>query len=113
MQDGRLTEAHLGLRRMHVDVDFRGRHLEKEHHDWVDGGRNDIAIGLGQRMLHQAVANQASVHKNKDGVAIELLDLRPRYEAMQLDLAFYGLFRLFHLAASPWRRLWQPTTIEC
>ena len=57
--------------------------------------RNDVAIGLGQRVLHHAVANQPAIHEDEDGVAIELLDLRPRDKAVQLDLAFHRLLRLF------------------
>ena len=82
---------------MHVDVDFGRRHLQKKQHHRIDGRRNDVAIGLGQRVLHQAVANQAAVHENEDRIAIELLNLRPRDEAVQLDLAFHRLFLRFVL----------------
>ncbi len=83
----RLPEAHLGLRGMHVDIHFGERHLQEEQHHRINRRRDDVAVGLGQRVLHQAIADQPAIHEDEDGVAIELLDLGPRNEAVQLHLA--------------------------
>ena len=79
----RLAEAHFSLRRMHIDIDFAGRHLQKQQHHGINRGRNDVAVGFGQRVLHQAVANQAPVDEYVDRIAIQLLDLRLGDEAVQ------------------------------
>ena len=67
---------------MHVDIYFARRHLEKQQHHGVYGRRNNVAVCLGQGMLHQAVANEASINERVDGIAIELLDLRLGDEAV-------------------------------
>ena len=95
---------------MHVDVDFGERHLEEQQDYGIDRWRHDVAVRLGKRMLYDAVANEASVDEDENRVAIELLDLRARDEAVQADLTGIGLVLLFiiflHLAA-PRRRLRQ------
>src|ERR1017187_3040989 len=72
---------------MNVDVDFGGRHLHKEEHHRENGGRQDIAVGFGNRVLNETIADQASVDEDKNRIAIELLDLRLRNEAVQAELA--------------------------
>jgi hypothetical protein len=70
-----LAETNFGFRGMNVDVDFSRRHFEEQQHHGIDRGRNNVAIGLGERVLHQAVADEASIHEYENRVAIELLDL--------------------------------------
>ncbi len=91
MQQRRLPEAHLGLRRMHVDVNFGERHLEKQQYNGIDRRRNDVAVSLGERVLHQAITNQPAIDKDEDGIAIELLDFGPRNKTMQLEVALHRL----------------------
>ena len=76
MHKPRLAEAHLGLRRMHVDIHLLRRHLQKQQHHRERCRRNDVAIGLGQRMQHHAVAHQPLVHEDVHRVAVQLLQLR-------------------------------------
>src|SRR5271165_5749471 len=92
---------------MHVDVNLGGRHLEKEQHHGIYGRRNDVAISLGERVLHDAVANEASVDEDKDGVAIELLNFGARDEAVQADLA--GHRSLWFLLVVVYIILWLAT----
>src|SRR5271165_3042317 len=100
---------------MHVDVNLGERHLEEEQHNGINRGRKDVAISLGERMLHHAVADEASVDEDKDGVAIELLNLRTRDESVQADLAGRGSLRLFLVVlrlAAPRRTLRQADAIK-
>src|SRR5215469_11466636 len=95
---------------MHVDVDFGERHLEEQQDYRIDRWGHDVAVRLGKRVLYDAVANQASVDKDENGVAIELLDLRARDEAVQADLTGNGcvlLFIIFLRLAAPRLRLRQ------
>ena len=55
-----LAEADFGFGGMDVDVDFFGRHLEKEQDDGERGGRDDVAVGLGERVQDEAVAHEAA-----------------------------------------------------
>ena len=61
-----LAKADFSLRRMHVDVDFAGRHVEKQQHHRENRGRQDVAIGLDDGVLDEAVADQASVDEDVD-----------------------------------------------
>src|SRR5271157_4323896 len=92
---------------MHVDVNLGERHLEKKQDDGINRGRNDVAIRFGDRVLHHAIANQASVDEDEDRVAIELLNFRTRDKTMQADFArFLSSLRVFVLRlAAPRRRL--------
>ena len=95
MNDTVLPEADLSLRRMHVDIDFGGRHLQKQQHHRKNRRRQNIAVSIGERVLNEAIADQPSIYKNEDRVAVELLDLRLRNEAMQGDFARLWPFRFF------------------
>src|SRR5215469_588888 len=100
---------------MHVDVDFGERHLEEQQDYGIDRWRHDVAVRLGKRMLYDAVANEAPVDEDENRVAIELLDLRARDEAVQADLTGNGLvlrFIIFLRLAAPWRRLRQSGVSE-
>ena len=61
-----LPETHLGLLRMHVDIDLLRRHLDKKQNHGIDRWRQNVAIGLGDPVLNETVANEASIHENKN-----------------------------------------------
>ena len=95
---------------MHVDVDFGKRHLEEQQDYGIDRWRHDVAVRLGKRMLYDAVANEASVDEDENRVAIELLDLWARDEAVEADLTRNGRvlpFIIFLRLTAPRRRLRQ------
>ncbi len=70
-----LAEADLGLRGVDIDVDLLWGHLEEEENDRVGGRRDDIAVGLGECVEDELVADEALVDEDIDGVAVELLQL--------------------------------------
>ena len=76
MQPAGLAETNLGLRRVHVHVDLFRRHVDKQQHDRKGRGREDIAIGLADRMHQQAVAHQAAIDEAVDRVAVQFLQFR-------------------------------------
>ena len=82
-----LAEPHLGLRGMHIHIYFGRWHFDKKQNHRIDRWRQNVAIGLGDRMLNETVANQPPVHENKNRVAIKLLNFRLGYEAMQAHFA--------------------------
>ena len=88
-----LAEADLGLGGVDVDVDLLRRHLEEEQDDRERGGRDDVAIGLGERVQDEPVADQAAVDEDVDGVAIELLQLGLGDEAGDAEVAGVGRLR--------------------
>ena len=98
-----LAEADLGLGGMDVDVDLLRGHLEEEQDDGKDGGRNDVAVGLGERVQDELVADEALVDEDVDGVAIELLQLGLGDEAGEAEVAGVG-WRVVGFAL-PGRRL--------
>jgi len=63
---------------MHVDVDFVVGHLQEKQRCGKNGRRQNVAIGLVNRVQDQPVAHQAPVHKNVDTVAIHPLNIRTR-----------------------------------
>ena len=78
-----------------------GQFEEQQHHG-KDRRRQDVAVGLGDGVLHQAVADQASVHEDVDRVAVELLDFGLGDEAVQR-----GVRR------DLWRRRLRPSSSAC
>ena len=105
-----LPEAHLGLRGMHVDVHLRPWHLQKQQHHRIHRAGQNIAIGLGDGVLHQPVADEPLVHENKDRVAVQLLDLGLRHKSVQSQLARRR--RLVIFTALPRRRLRQSSVLQ-
>src|SRR5579884_2616395 len=101
--DGRLlAEANFGLRGMHVDVDLGRRHLQEEQDDRKNRGRQDVAVSLGDRVLDQAIANQAAIYENENRVAVELLNFWFRNKAVEVKLSRRGwLLTFLELFASP------------
>ena len=88
-----LPETDLGLRRVHIHIHFGSRHLNKEQDHRIHGRRQNVAIGLGNRMLNEAVANQASVDENKNRIAIQFLNFRLGNETVQPYFAEIGCVR--------------------
>ena len=86
MNQALLAETDLGLGGMNVDIHFLGRHLKEQQHHREAGGRNHVAIGLGDGVHQQPVADEALVDEDVDGVAIELLQLRLGVEAGQAQM---------------------------
>ena len=110
MDEAGLAEADFGLCGMYVDIDLFRRHLEEHQHDGERGGRHDVAIGLADGVQDQAVAHQAVIDEDVDGVAIELLQFGLGEEAGQPQKAGDG--RLVILIALPRRRLGQAGALE-
>src|ERR1700678_1641913 len=113
---------------MYVDIDFGGRHLDKKEDDRKHRGRQNVAIGLEDGMLNEAVANQPSIDENEYRIAVQFLNLWLRDETMQPKLAktperrdrcqhgfiFISRRRLWNLrhVAPPGRGLRQPDTLQ-
>ena len=85
-----LAEADLGLGGMDVDVDLLRRHLEEEKDDGEGGGWEDVAVGLGEGVEDELVADEALVDEDVDGVAIEFLQLGLGDEAGEAEVAGFG-----------------------
>src|SRR5271155_3786239 len=101
---------------MDVDIDLARRQFEKQQHHRVDRGWNDVAVGFGEPVLHEAVANQAAVDEDEDRVAVQLLDFGFRDEAVEAHLAGVGwagrIAVLIFFLAPPWRGLRQAYALE-
>ena len=65
-----MAEADFSLRGMHVYIDLCCRHFQEQQDDRIDAGRNDISIGFGERVLDQAVADEASVDEDENRIAV-------------------------------------------
>src|ERR1019366_7468202 len=68
--------------------------------------RNDVAVSLGEGVLHHAIANQPAIDEDKNRVAVKLLNLRPGNEAMQFYVS--GNWRFVVFFTPPRWRLRQP-----
>ena len=90
VDEARLAEADFGLGGVDVDVDLLRGHLEEEQDDGERGGRDDVAVGLGEGVEDEAVADEALVDEDVDGVAIELLQLGLGDEAADAEEAGVG-----------------------
>ncbi len=92
-----LAEADLCLGWMHIHVNFFGRQLEEEQDDRKGCGRQDISIGIRDRVQEQAVAHEAAIDEGVDGVAIELFELGLGGEAGEPQMAGDGRLVIFIL----------------
>jgi hypothetical protein len=101
MNEGLLAEADFGFCGVDVDVDFVRRHFEEEEDDGEGGGRNDVAIGLHDGVDDEAVADEALVDEDVDGIAVEFLERRARGEAADAQEAGIGR-RVVLIAAPGW-----------
>ena len=114
-----LAEANFGLRGMHVHIDFRIRHFDEQQHHGEDRGRQDVAIGFRQRMLNQAVADQAAIDECVDRIPVQLLNFRfgdksvyPQASRVCGGTGASPVLRIVFFFASPWRRLWKANVSE-
>src|SRR5689334_1113664 len=82
-----MAEPHLGLRRVHVNVDFLEIALEKQQRKGITRRRHQVVIGGRQRVQQEAVTNQAPVDEQINRIAIETLHLRAADEAAQAEAA--------------------------
>ncbi len=89
---GRLAKADLGLGGMDIDVNLFGRHFEEEKDNGKAGGRKDVAIGLGEGVEDEAVADETAIDEDVDGVAVEFLELGFGDEAGDAKEAGVGSF---------------------
>ena len=113
MHDRLLAEAHFGFRGMHIHVHFAAGQLEKEQHHGIDRRRQNVAVGLGEGVLNEPVADQASIDENVNRVAIELLNLGLRDEAMHAHFAGFDRALLFiFFFPAPRRRLGQANVLQ-
>ncbi len=85
-----LAEADFGFGGVDVDVDLLRGHLEEEKDDGEGCGRDDVAVGLGERVEDELVADEALVDEDVDGVAVELLQLGLGDEAGDAEVAGIG-----------------------
>ena len=69
MYEVSLSEPHLGLMRMDIDIDILwGKRQEHKHHRMAFL-RQDMAVGFRERMQEDAIAHDASVDEEVLGVA--------------------------------------------
>ena len=85
-----LAEADFGFGGVDVDVDLLRGHLEEEEDDGEGGGWEDVAVGLGEGVEDELVADEALVDEDVDGVAIEFLQLGFGDEAGEAEVAGFG-----------------------
>ena len=90
VDEGGLAEADFGLGRVDVDVDLLRGHLEEEEDYGERCWRDDVAVGVGERVEDELVADEALVDEDVDGVAIELLELGLGDEAGDAEIAGRG-----------------------
>src|SRR6266700_3289003 len=119
MRHGLLAKADLGLRGMHIHIDFRIGHLDEQQHHREYRGRQDVAIGVRQSMLDQAVADQPAIHERVDRIPVQLLDFRLGNKSVyaQTPWIYRGtgvapVFRIVFFYTSPRRRLWKADARE-
>ena len=105
-----LAKTDFGLGGVNVDVDFFGRHFKEQQNDGKAGGRNDVAIGLGDGVQQEAVADEALVDEDVDGIAVELLQFGLGVEAGEAQRT--GLALRFVRIFFPRRRLGQAGALE-
>src|SRR3954470_20486038 len=80
---------------MNVGVNFFVGKFNEEEDDRKNRRRKNVAIGLSERVLYEAVFDQTLVYEDVDRVTIEFLDLRLRDEAVHADFARLGFFVIF------------------
>jgi hypothetical protein len=80
-----LAEADLGFGGVDVDVDLFRRHFKEEEDNGERCGRKNVAIGLADGVQEGAVADEALVYEDVDGVAVELLQFGFGVEAGEAE----------------------------
>src|SRR5262245_17175528 len=76
MDEGLMSEAYLGLRRVHVNVDFAQWHLDKQEYDGENACRQDVSIGFVKSVQDDPVPHHASVYKKVQRIAVQLVNFR-------------------------------------
>src|ERR1035438_9819940 len=79
---------------MHIDIHLFGVALQEEERERIRRGRHQVVVSRGERVQHQAVANQPPVDEDVDRIAIGLLHLRAREEAVEPEAAHGRVFGL-------------------
>ena len=82
-----LSEADLGLGRMRVDIHLVKGQLHEEKHDRIRRGRNAIPVGLAHGACDQLVPHHAAIYVEELRVRIRFLLMRPRAEAIDLNIS--------------------------
>ena len=62
MHHAPITEAHLMLGRVHIDIDHRRIDFQKQHKGRMTTIKQHVAVGLTHRMGDQLVAHHTTVH---------------------------------------------------
>src|ERR1019366_7113182 len=83
VDEAAVAEADPGLRRVYVDIHLFGVAFQEEQREWVGRRWHQVVIRRGERVQHQAVANQAPVDEDVYRIAIGLLHLRAREKAVE------------------------------
>src|SRR5439155_14281517 len=98
MHGSLLAKPDFGFRGMNVDVHLSAGQLQKQEYHREHRGRNNVTVSLCKGVLDEAVANQASVDEDVNGIAIEFLDFGFRNEAVSAQLTkgfFFLLDQIF------------------
>ena len=82
-----LAEADLGFGRMNIDIDFFGRHFEKEQDDGERSRRQDVTVSFADGVEQQPITDKPLIYKDVDGITIEFLELRLGIEAAHAQRA--------------------------
>ena len=102
MDEGGLAEADLGFGGVDVDVYLFWGHFEEEQDDGEAGGRDDVSVGLSERVQDELIADEAVIDEDVDSVAVEALQLWFGDEAGDAEEAGVGGFVVFFTAPGRW-----------
>ncbi|MCZ7607083.1 MAG: hypothetical protein M5U25_13635 [Planctomycetota bacterium] len=83
-----LKEAHLGLGRVHVDVDALRVHGQEQHRHRVTPGRQELAVGQDHRLDQRTVLDRAPVHEQQQPLAVRAVHRGRRDVAVQTAVTF-------------------------
>ena len=61
MYQAPITEAHLMLGRVHIDIDYRRVDFQVEHKDRVTAAKQHITVSLTNGVSHQPVADHTAI----------------------------------------------------
>src|SRR5450432_2005614 len=94
---------------MDVCIHFGVGHFDEQQHHGKNRWRQNVAVGVGQRVLNEAVADEASIDEGVKGIAVQLLKLGLGNKSVQAQAAGVcrqsAVFILFLFLAPPGRRL--------
>ena len=96
VNEGLMLEADLGLRRMHIHIDILVRNRHKQDDDRKCARRQNVAIGLADRMQNDLVAHQPAIDKEEHRIPVVLLNVRTRREQMDLHAGSSEALFVFH-----------------